>query len=187
MNIFKLIKEFFLQLFGAESDPTVEPPVVVEEPPGLQQPPVVDYPVEEEWEDEEDEEEEEKPSEPVKSKRNAVITSCLWKPISENDGNPVVLVSCDGIKTSDLNLEIIGKGRKLLKVAIDRMPHRANHLGGHEYARIHFRVQRNCKKFKTSAPIKLRFYRKIKGEKVRVKVLGKNAFTIRKPTHRTGS
>ena len=115
--------------------------------------------------------------EPKKSNPDGKVTKILWKPKSDVDPNVVVVVECNSVRSKDLKLEILGKGRKPLKVGI-RMSGRAN---GN---RINYRLDRPAKKFNKSAPLKLRFYQMVKGKKVVVQFKGKDSLQIKQPTRR---
>lgn len=121
--------------------------------------------------------------EPAKCDPNGNITTFLWKPVSDNDGNVVVVVGCDTIRSRDLHMELLGKSGKTLKVPIS-YGGRANKLPQLKYGRIHFRLARKATEFKRSAPLVVRFYQKVNNKKKIVTVMGKDFIKITKPTVR---
>jgi hypothetical protein len=95
---------------------------------------------------------------------NAKLQSFLWKPVSDNDGNPVIVVACDALRSFDLKVEIISeKGRKL-KVDIDNAG-RANPRHQDDFARIHFRLGRSAKNLQKAAPLTVLFFHENDGKK----------------------
>jgi hypothetical protein len=116
-------------------------------------------------------------NDPVKSNPNGQVTTFLWKPEADHSPLPVVVVGCDEIRAADLNMEILGKSGKALKIEI-RNTGRANKLGHMKYARVHFRPQRSVEQLQRSAPIAVRFYHTFTGKKVYVKVRGKDRIRI---------
>ena len=120
---------------------------------------VVTQPEPEQEKPEKPEDHEEKLEDPEESDfENAKIDSFLWKPESDNDGKPVVLISCDNMKCEDVKLRIINKNGKKVKVGIRNSGHRANKEGHQKYGRIHFRLDRTASSLKRPAPLTLQFY-----------------------------
>ena len=125
-----------------------------------------------------------KATDPLKSKKGGTVDTFLWKPLSDNNPLPVVVVSCETIKAKDLHMEIIGKSGKALKVDIQNNGSRANQLSGYKYGRIHFRPQRTAKAFNRSAPLKIRFFHTFTGKKVYVKVRKRDSVSVKHVSQR---
>lgn len=124
-----------------------------------------------------------KEDEPEKNDLSSSVQTFLWKPVADHNPFPVVVVSADGFKTNDLQMEILGKSDKVLKVGIQNTG-RANKLGHMKYARIHFRINRTAKDFNKSSPLKVRFFVLKNKKRIDVKVMGKNHMVIKSPTGR---
>jgi len=177
--------EFILKLLGFKREESESGGTYTPSEPSAPSPPPMEVKEEGELEVKEPKEEEIEQSriEPKKTKKKGTVDTFLWKPKADHSNLPVVVVSADNFKSEDLFVEIVGKGKKVLKIDI-RNSARANMLPGFEFGRIHFRINRSGKELNKSAPLKVRFYRKEGGEKIPVKVRGRKSITIKKPTHR---
>lgn len=110
--------------------------------------------------------------------KKAKIDSFLWKPVSDGDGNVVILISCDNMISSDVKLEIKNRKGNAIKVSI-RNTGRANGEAGQKFARIHYRIGRQATGFKKASPLTAVFYHTQKRKK---EVIRK--FRIKDPTKR---
>ncbi len=159
-GLIKFLKTL-LSLFGSDKPDVVE------------QPEQKDDPVVEQPEAEKPEDHEEKLEGPEESDfQHAHISSILWKPVSEGDGNPVILISCDNMRLEDVKLRILNKKGNRVKVGIRNSGHRANGESGKMFGRIHYRLDRSAKSLKRPAPLTLEFYHTGKN--------GKKAVVIKK-------
>jgi hypothetical protein len=117
-------------------------------------------------------------SDPWESNPEGTIKSILYKERADHPPHhPVIIVDCLDIRGEDLYPELIGRGRKVLKVDF-KMTGRAN---GN---RIHFRPNKSGERLSRSAPLKLRFYQIVNGERKVVTYRGRKTVTIPDPTDR---
>jgi hypothetical protein len=132
----------------------------------------------------EDTRENNKGSEPAKSSENAVIQTFLWKPTADHNPFPVIVVSCDMAKSSDLRCEIISKtGKQLAFLA--HSGSRANQLPGFKFGRVHFRLTKSAKSLVRSAPVTVKFYLQVGRRTIPLKgKAGNDSFLVKNPVNR---
>jgi len=117
------------------------------------------------------------------------ISTFLWKPVSDYDGNVLVAVTCDNVRR-DLYMEILGKSGKALKVNISNsLAEETEEVEGDlvrlKYSRVYFEVARKAINFNKSAPLIIKFYQYNNiNEPIPVKVMGKSFIKITRPTVR---
>jgi hypothetical protein len=155
----KAILELFKKIFaffsiginrGEDIPPAVEQPI-----PSTIEDLSEEITFDDEWEENEEDDDIEEPEEPETNYKEAKVKSILWKPESDNDGNPVVLVSCDNVHSEDLKIEIRNKNGNKMRVGIQNTG-RANQEAHCKFGRVHFRLDRSAERFKKASPIEIR-------------------------------
>lgn len=114
----------------------------------------------------------------VSNVKSAKIQSFLWKPESDVTHNPVILVTCDALRSEDLKCEILNVKNRPIKIKIENSA-RANKLDQYKYGRIHFRIGRSAEKLLKLAKLTVVLYHTIGGKKVILKKI-----KIKDPTKR---
>jgi len=104
-------------------------------------------------------------AEPLSTGMIGTITSFLWKPESENSGNPVVLVSCDDVPTNELFIEVFNSKGNVMRSVEQGAFSRGNQLPNQKFARISFRLGVSMKSFKSAAPLTIKFFQVVEGQK----------------------
>lgn len=122
--------------------------------------------------------------EPPSTGKLGTITSFLWKPESDNTGHPIVLVSCDEVPTSELFIEILNKNGNPMRSVDSKAFSRGNKLSTRKFARISFRLGVPLSRFKTSAPLEIKFFQMIDGKRVDVPLRGRKTQIVRRPAQR---
>lgn len=111
------------------------------------------------------------------------ILSVLWKPVSDTDGFPVVVVGCDDVPAEELYIEISkSDSDQPLSIRNNRPSFwgavRGNQLPGHKYGRMNFKMKENLKYFTKAAPIRIRFFQYIKGQKQYLPIMKEGKYIV---------
>lgn len=122
--------------------------------------------------------------EPPSTGKVGEVTSFLWKPHSENTGNPVVLVSCDDVPRGELFIEIMKKNGKPFRLKSNKAFSRANKLDRDKYGRISFRLGLSINTYRKNSPIRVKFFQEVNGVRKYIKVMGKPSLVISNPENR---
>ena len=125
--------------------------------------------------------------EPDTTDPTSMVTSFLWKPLS--DTNPkvtVVTVACDGIRSEHLFMEVLDSQDVLLagKTSKNQWSERGNKLPGCKFGRVNFKPGPTAAKYAKSQPLKVRFFVMLDNVRTDVTIQGKPLATIKDATVR---
>lgn len=105
--------------------------------------------------------------EPPSTSTLGTVESFLWKPVSDNTGKPVVVVSCDDVPRDELDIVIKDRNDKLVPFTILRKS-RGNPI--HRYGRVNFYLGQDATYFVQYAPLKVYFRQESEGISQYIKI-----------------
>jgi hypothetical protein len=102
----------------------------------------------------------------------------LWKPKADHDPNPVLIIGCDALISTDLKVRIHNNQGKVIRLSY-RWTGRGNKFDWQKYGRIHVRFNRTATKLAEVSPLTVTLFHTLTGKDVILKT-----FTIKNPTKR---